>query len=234
MKKIILFTLCTMLIASLIFSLGACSGKNSENSKNNEPNGTETLPDGESEGENPSEKKETTANPDLIEEGQYLFFKENPIITDKGDYYEIEDVCLASGGEFYFDLSMFEGKKAGDTIRLPNGEFTVEEIMDLEDCTQFVLTNGYFEHYFLLYEDGVQAVGIGEYLVLETKYSGALRFAKNCRYEIQEDFETEPVQTNFREHIEDREYPWEYGSFLYINELDSKNNITAVSDVLLP
>lgn len=230
----ILFTLYTMLIASLIFNLGACSFKNSEPSKNHEPNGVESLPDGEGEGENPSEKGETTANPDLIEKGQYLFFKENPIITDKGEYYEIEDVCLAKSGEFEFDRSMFEGKKVGDLIDLPNGKFTVEDIHDLDDSIQFDVSNEHFMHYFTLYEDEIHAVGVGEHLVLESRYVGPLRFSKNCRYEIWEDFDLDPLNTNFQDHIEDHEYPWEYGAFLYIDDLDSENNITAVSDVLLP
>lgn len=236
MKKMILFTLCTMLIASLIFSLGACSGKNSETSKHSEPKGEETPGDREdgSEKEDPSAKEEETTNPDLIEEGQYLFFKENPIITDKGEYYEIEDVCLAKSGEFKFESSMFEGKQVGDPIELPNGKFTVEDITDLDDSIQFDVSNEHFMHYFTLYEDEVYAVGVGEHLVLESKYVGSLRFSKNCRYEIQEDFETDPIPTTFRDHIEDREYPWEHGAFLHIDELDSENNITAISDMILP
>lgn len=44
-------------------------------------------------------------------------------------------------------------------------------------------------HYFVLEEDILYAVDIREQLVLESKYVGPLCFAKNCRYEIQEDLD---------------------------------------------
>lgn len=89
-------------------------------------------------------------------------------------------------------------------------------------------------HYFVLEEDTIYAVGIGEHLILESQYVGPLRFAKDCRYEIQEDLGLDPVETTLQEHIEGNESPWENGAFLFVDALDSEKNISVVSDVLLP
>lgn len=236
MKKTILFILCTILVAALVLGLSACSGKHPETAESSDPGGTETLADQEKSPEDPEslDEKTMTANPALLEEGQFLFFRENPIITDKGDYYEIEEVCIAGSGDFKFEPSMFEGKEVGDLLHLPNGDFTLENITDLDGVTQFDVSNEYFMHYFVLDGDVIYAVGIGEHLVLENKYAGPLRFSKNCRYEIQESLDEDPIPTTLQEQIEDKEYPWEYGAFLYIDELDSENNISAVSDMVLP
>lgn len=228
--------LCMILTVALLLSLSGCSGQNPETSENSDPNSVETVSDDKPHPatENLSDEKTETPNPDLIEEGQYLFFKDDPIITDKGNYYEIENVCIAQGGEFRFERSMFEGKEIGDLLHLPNGDFTLDNISEVGELIQFDVSNDHFFHYFVLDGDTIYAVGVGEHLVLESKYVGPIRFLKKCHYETQEDLEHDPVKTNFQKHIESTKSPWEYGAFLSVDALDFENNILAVSDVVLP
>lgn len=236
MKKMISSILCTMLTVFLIFSFVGCSAQNPETSENSDSNDVKTISDGQKSpaDETPSEKKTAASNPNLIQEGQFLFFKENPTITDKGDYYEVDNVCVAESGDFQFERSMFEGKKVGDLLHLPNGDFTLDNISDLDGITQFDVSNGHFMHYFVLEGDILYAVGIGENLVLESKYVGPLRFSKNCRYWVQENLELDALETTLQEHIKTKNSPWEHGAFLSVDAIDSENNISAVSDILMP
>lgn len=231
----------SLILVCVISILSGCAKSENGNSKSeNQNSGTEMEDkksgDEKSEKGNIKSQDEKAGDYNLIEKDNIIFLNEKPVIKETEDYYEIQNVLVTKQVDYTYDYSMFENKKVGDTVKLPNGEFLITEISEIASETHINVENDHFSQYFIIAENkSVSAVGLGEHIQIESVYEGNIRLSKDCTYNIvsYENYEyTESAVSEFLESKKEED-PWMYGVLIIVGELDDKNYITEMSDLFI-
>lgn len=201
----------------------------------------ESASDTKSEEEVLRIEKNKAAYKDFDFEDQWITIWSKPgvEIHDLGDVYEVKNVCLAKGVSYEYTPEMFENAMIGDTISLPNGEFILSEVSDHDTgerkSKEIVVDNGYFWQQFSITDEGVLAIGIGEYILLESLYIGDVYVAKDAKFTTYlEGNPDEIVTRGFKEAVFEDANMQNYGFFFSAVEVDKDGVIRSLDEPYIP